>query len=164
MKSYPIASTLLVCALVLGSGSPLSALAGRQAEEPLSPLPASSPGTASQILSTTNLHLGNVHFVQASEIIPMPSFEGEHVPTPAEIAVLMAEQWLMENGHLTDPDQLANTGVSASVSDSGITIVFSSPGLHIVIVLSNSPFLPIPDFPDHRLISGTIFEQISNGI
>lgn len=110
---------------------------------------------------------GSSEFIQRAAVLALPGPQSGSAAKAApgsvdtSLAVEAAMQWQVEHGYLTEID-LQDVGPVVTVSGSGITITFHSPGgPDIVIVLSNGPFLPT-DLP-HRLMTVTVVRPVSNG-
>lgn len=100
---------------------------------------------------------------QLAVMLPLPPTPAENPAPPSsstydQVAVEVALQWMVEHSYL---DQVPTAGVDVTVAGSSTTVTWTGPGIHIVIVLPNGPFLPKP-WPN-RLMTATVVLDISNG-
>jgi len=105
--------------------------------------------------------IGDREVTLASSLEQQPTPPPGQTSTASEIAVQMARDWMISNGFLHD-NQILNQNPVVTIGADGITISWNGPGVHITVVLSNGPFVPVPTYPDLRFVSG-IISQIYNG-
>lgn len=121
---------------------------------------------SAQEADTLLLHkrpIGDRMVNQMAVMLPLPPTPPEAPAPPSssiydQVAVEAALQWMVEHGYLF---QVPTAGVGVTVAGNAITVTWTGPGIHIVIVLPNGPFLPKP-WPN-RLMTATVIHEISNG-
>jgi len=128
-----------------------------------------------QVLSqSTHTAIGK-DFVQAVERQWIPRQSTQTQPQGAEerakrgvaisdqVLIAAAQQWLARHADWFDPNTIANWGTHLYVDVNGSNmLVIEGPGYHIVIILSNGPFLPTGPYEHELILQGQYY--ISNGI
>jgi hypothetical protein len=123
---------------------------------------AAASAQQEQILMFHERPVGPRHVQQMAIVLPLPPTPAANPEPPSsaiyeQVAVQAAKQWLVEHGYLTE---VSVDGIGVTFSSDGNVLTYHGPGIHIVIVLPNGPFFPVP-WPN-RLMTVTVLE-ISNG-